>query len=98
MPTYLVSGTNQRGQQVVERIDASSATVALETMKQLGYREIELKTDDLMVAYSGGSTNARRKRRRFPPAWKSSFKPAVQCKAIFYRSPISTAICGFSRS
>lgn len=47
MPEYLVSGCNPEGRQVVERVDAATASEAVKRLEERGVTEVVLHTDDI---------------------------------------------------
>lgn len=50
MPDYLVTGITAEGRRKVDRVTATSARDALATMRERGYAQVELHTDDSMAS------------------------------------------------
>lgn len=58
MPEYLATGRNAEGKKVTERVDARSADEAVKALRDRGYEEIVLHTDDAGALYSRQSAVA----------------------------------------
>lgn len=52
MPEYLATGRNSDGKKVTERVDTTSADEALRILRERGYDDIELHTDDVGAHYT----------------------------------------------
>src|SRR5579863_9429515 len=57
MAEYLVSGVTPAGRRVTEWIDADSADLAVKTLRDQGYEQIVLHTDDLAARYLNEGKN-----------------------------------------
>jgi type II secretory pathway component PulF len=47
MPEYLATARNSQGKKVTQRLDVNSADEAVQTLRERGYDEIVLHTDDV---------------------------------------------------
>jgi Flp pilus assembly protein TadD len=70
MPQYLLSGRNPEGKKVTERVDTSSADKAVEILRERGYEDIVLHTDDVGARY----TNQRAVERHISPKEYIAFR------------------------
>jgi tetratricopeptide (TPR) repeat protein len=52
MPEYLATARNAQGKKVTERLDVNSADEAVQALRDRGYDEIVLHTDDIAARYS----------------------------------------------
>ncbi len=52
MPEYFATARNAQGKKVTERLDVSSADEAVQTLRERGYDEIVLHTDDLAARHT----------------------------------------------
>ncbi len=56
MPQYLATARNPQGAKVTERVDADSADRAVQLLRERGYEEIDLHTDDVGALYTDQKT------------------------------------------
>jgi tetratricopeptide (TPR) repeat protein len=52
MPEYLVTARNAQGKKVTERLDVNSADEAVQTLRERGYDDIVLHTDDVAARHT----------------------------------------------
>ncbi|HLW67920.1 MAG TPA: tetratricopeptide repeat protein [Gemmataceae bacterium] len=70
MPQYLLTGRNPEGKTVTERVDTSSADKAVAILRDRGYEDIILHTDDVGARY----TNQRAVERHISPKEYVAFR------------------------